>query len=92
MNYQFNDKHSVGIQYNSNNRLKDIDKGFFAAEVTANGNFYDSLMTNSKNKTRHNMPHSLNLYYNGEVGKTNIDFNADYYFTKNSTHAAVQRP
>ena len=30
------------------------------------------------------MPHSLNLYYNGEVGKTNIDFNADYYFTKNS--------
>ena len=83
MNYQFNDKHSVGIQYNSNNRLKDIDKGFFAAEVTANGNFYDNLMTNSKNKTRHNMPHSLNLYYNGEVGKTNINFNADYYFTKN---------
>ena len=82
-NYQFNDKHTMGIQYNSSIRLKDVDKGFFAAEVTANGNFYDSLMTNNKNKTRHNMPHSLNLYYNGEMGKTNIDFNADYYFTKN---------
>ena len=82
-NYQFNDKHTMGIQYNSNIRLKDVDKGFFAAKVTANGNFYDSLITNSKNKTRHNMPHSLNFYYNGEVGKTNIDFNADYYFTKN---------
>ena len=83
MNYQFNDKHSVGVQYNSNNRLRDVDKGFFAADVTANGAFYDNLITNNKNKTRHNMPHSLNLYYNGEVGKTNIDFNADYYFTKN---------
>ena len=82
-NYQFNDKHTMGIQYNSNIRLKDVDKGFFAAKVTANGNFYDSLITNSKNKTQHNMPHSLNFYYNGEVGKTNIDFNADYYFTKN---------
>ncbi len=82
-NYQFNNKHTMGIQYNSSIRLRDVDKGFFAAEVTANGNFYDSLMTNSKNKTRHNMPHSLNFYYNGEVGKTNIDFNADYYFTKN---------
>ena len=82
-NYQFNDKHSVGIQYNSSMRLKDVDKGFFAADVTANGTFYDNLMTNSKNKTRHNMPHSLNLYYNGELGKTSIDFNADYYFTKN---------
>ena len=83
MNYQFNDKHSVGVQYNSSIRLKDVDKGFFAAKVTANGNFYDSLMTHNKNKTRHNMPHSLNLYYNGQVGKTSIDFNADYYFTKN---------
>jgi hypothetical protein len=82
-NYQFNNKHTMGIQYNSSIRLRDVDKGFFAAEVTANGNFYDSLMTNCKNKTRHNMPHSLNFYYNGEVGKTNIDFNADYYFTKN---------
>ena len=82
-NYQFNDKHTMGIQYNSSIRLKDVDKGFFAAKVTANGNFYDSLMTHNKNKTRHNMPHSLNFYYNGEVGKTNIDFNADYYFTKN---------
>ena len=85
MNYQFNDKHSVGVQYNSNIRLTDDSKGFFAAEVSANGNFYDSLMTSNKEKTRHNMPHSLNLYYNGEVGKTSIDFNADYYFTK--THA-----
>ena len=82
-NYQFNDKHTMGIQYNSNIRLNDKNKGFFAANVTANGSFYDSLLTNNKEKTRHNMPHSLNLYYDGEVGKTTIDFNADYYFTKN---------
>ena len=85
-NYQFNDKHTVGMQYNSNMRLYDDNKGFFAADVTANGSFYDNLMTNNKEKTRHNMPHSLNLYYDGEVGKTNIDFNADYYFTKNRSN------
>lgn len=82
-NYQFNDKHSVGIQYNSSIRLNDSNKGFFAADVSANGSFYDSLMTSNKAKTSHNMPQSLNLYYDGEVGKTSIDFNADYYFTEN---------
>ena len=81
-NYQFNDKHSMGIQYQSSNRLKDDDRGFFAADVTANGNFYDNLETQNRERTKHNMPHSLNLYYDGEVGKTSIDFNADYYFTK----------
>ena len=85
VNYMFNDRHSAGIRYNSNIRLKDKGRGYFAADVTANGSFYDNLVNNSSEKTSHNMPHSLNIYYNGEVGKTSIDANADYYFTK--THA-----
>ena len=81
----FNDKHSMGLQYNSNMRLYDKSTGCFVADVMADGNFYDHLETNNVEETSHNMPHSLNMYYNGEVGKTSIDFNADYYFTK--THA-----
>ncbi len=84
-NYMFNDKHSMGLQYNSNMRLYDKSTGCFVADVMADGNFYDHLETNNVEETSHNMPHSLNMYYNGEVGKTSIDFNADYYFTK--THA-----
>lgn len=84
-NYMFNDKHSMGLQYNSNMRLYDKSTGCFVADVMADGNFYDHLETNNVEETSHNMPHSLNIYYNGEVGKTSIDFNADYYFTK--THA-----
>lgn len=84
-NYMFNDKHSMGLQYNSNMRLYDKSTGCFVADVLADGNFYDHLETNNVEETSHNMPHSLNMYYNGEVGKTSIDFNADYYFTK--THA-----
>lgn len=85
VNYMFNNKHSAGIRYNSNIRLKDKGNGYFAADVTANGGFYDNLVNNSVEKTSHNMPHSLNIYYNGEVDKTSIDFNADYYFTKTHT-------
>ena len=84
-NYMFNEKHSMGLQYNSNMRLYDKSTGCFVADVMADGNFYDHLETNNVEETSHNMPHSLNMYYNGEVGKTSIDFNADYYFTK--THA-----
>ncbi len=84
-NYMFNDKHSMGLQYNSNMRLYDKSTGCFVADVMADGNFYDHLETNNVEETSHNMPHSLNIYYNGEVGKTSIDFNADYYFNK--THA-----
>ena len=85
MNYQFNDKHSVGFQYTSSIRIYDKSTGRFVADVLADGNFYDHLETNNVEETSHNMPHSLNIYYNGEVGKTSIDFNADYYFNK--THA-----
>ena len=84
-NYMFNEKHSMGLQYNSNMRLYDKSTGCFVTDVMADGNFYDHLETNNVEETSHNMPHSLNMYYNGEVGKTSIDFNADYYFTK--THA-----
>ena len=84
-NYQFNDKHSVGFQYTSSIRIYDKSTGRFVADVLADGNFYDHLETNNVEETSHNMPHSLNIYYNGEVGKTSIDFNADYYFNK--THA-----
>ena len=84
-NYQFNDKHWVGFQYTSSIRIYDKSTGRFVADVLADGNFYDHLETNNVEETSHNMPHSLNIYYNGEVGKTSIDFNADYYFNK--THA-----
>lgn len=84
-NYQFNDKHSVGFQYTSSIRIYDKSTGRFVADVLADGNFYDHIETNNVEETSHNMPHSLNIYYNGEVGKTSIDFNADYYFNK--THA-----
>ncbi len=84
-NYQFNDRHWVGFQYTSSIRIYDKSTGRFVADVLADGNFYDHLETNNVEETSHNMPHSLNIYYNGEVGKTSIDFNADYYFNK--THA-----
>jgi hypothetical protein len=50
--------------------------------VTANGDFYDHLVNDIYMSTKSNMPHTLNIYYNGKVGKTSIDFNTDYVFYK----------
>ena len=52
------------------------------ADVTANGQFFDHLDNSIYESEKYNMPHTLNMYYNGQVGGTSIDFNSDYVFSK----------
>lgn len=86
-NYIFNDNHSAGFRYYTKAHFLDRTSGTFTADVIANGQFYDHLDNSLYESTRHNMPHTLNAYYDGKVGKTYIDFNTDYVFFKNrETH------
>ena len=86
-NYIFNDNHSAGFRYDTKAHFLDRTSGTFTADVIANGQFYDHLDNSLYESTKHNMPHTLNAYYNGKVGKTSIDFNTDYVFFKNrETH------
>lgn len=86
-NYIFNDNHSAGFRYDTKAYFLDRTSGTFTADVIANGQFYDHLDNSIYESTKHNMPHTLNAYYNGKVGKTSIDFNTDYVFFKNrETH------
>lgn len=86
-NYIFNDNHSAGFRYDTKAYFLDRTSGTFTADVIANGQFYDHLDNSLYESTKHNMPHTLNAYYNGKVGKTSIDFNTDYVFFKNrETH------
>ena len=76
LNYQFNEKHSMGIRY-------DIDKNFNTytdwrtnTKIYSDGKLFEinkSRMTGEDPYTKH----SLNYYYNGQIGDWNIDFNAD---------------
>ena len=83
VNYVFNDNHSLGMRYDTKWYFKNRDWGDMTADVTANGKFYDHLDNTVEHTTKSNMPHTLNAYYNGRVGKTGIDVNIDYMFYKN---------
>ena len=85
VNYTFDDQHSMGFRYETRGWLKQKQTGSFIADVTADGGFYDHLDNELKQEITSNMPHTLNVYYNGRVGKTSIDFNTDYIFHKDRT-------
>ena len=81
-NYIFNDNHSMGFRYDTKAYFLDRTHGTFTADVTANGQFYDHLDNDIYETSKYNMPHTLNVYYSGQVGGTSIDFNSDYVFHK----------
>ena len=82
VNYIFNDQHSMGFRYDTKAYFLQRTRGTFIADVMANGDYYDHLENGVYMSTKSNMPHTLNAYYNGRVGKTAIDFNTDYVFHK----------
>ena len=82
VNYIFNDNHSMGFRYDTKAFFLNRTRGTFTAVVMANGEFYDHLDNKIHMSSKFNMPHTLNAYYNGKVGKTSIDFNTDYVFHK----------
>ena len=82
VNYIFNDNHSMGFRYDTKAFFLNRSRGTFTADVMANGEFYDHLENDMHMSSKFNMPHTLNAYYNGKVGKTSIDFNTDYVFHK----------
>lgn len=83
VNYIFNDNHSAGFKYDTKAYFLNRTRGTFTADVMADGDFYDHLENGIYMSTKSNMPHTLNVYYNGKLGSTSIDFNTDYVFYKN---------
>ena len=80
--YMFNDKHSIGAYYqNSWNRHHTT--GTIPSEVWQNGILLDRYNSDVDNKSTALPRHYANIYYNGQVGKLSIDFNANYLWYKN---------
>lgn len=80
-NYQFNENHSVGARYNFDRTPKekyDIQPMYSV--------IYQDNVLYEENTSRgwQNSPvtsHTLNVYYNGQVGNWNIDFNGDGFWS-----------
>ena len=76
-NYQFNDNHSIGARYRPYIDLKSQSYGDVSTEAFINGKLDDNTNTITENDADKKASHQANMYYNGIVGRLNIDFNAD---------------
>ena len=80
--YMFNDKHNIGAYY-QNSWNRHTLKGAIPSEVWQDGALLDKYDSDVNNRSVALPRHYANLYYNGIVGKFNVDFNADYIWYKN---------
>ena len=80
-----NNKHSIGAFYQSE-FAKNENKSVLESEVFENDAFYDSWKTDADNLSKNTPRQAANIYYNGQTGKLNIDFNADYIWNKGVQH------
>ena len=76
LNYQFNENHSWGMRYNFDRFPKHHDEINMQTNVAQDNVPYEK--SSSIGWQNHvSSGHTLNTYYNGQVGDWHIDFNAD---------------
>ena len=76
LNYQFNDRHSIGARYDYDRTPKSLWDIDMRTQVLQDGVPYED-NTSQGWQSLPSTSHSLNVYYNGQLGNWNIDFNAD---------------
>ena len=79
--YMINDRHSLGAYYQNCWNRHHTD-GTIPSEIWQDGSLLDRYNSDVHNKSIALPRHYANLYYNGIVGKLNINFNADYLWYK----------
>ena len=85
LNYQFNENHSVGARYDYDRTPKDkLNFNPMQSDVFQDDALYEQNTTNGWQKNP-STSHTLNIYYNGQAGDWNIDFNADGLWSYSKT-------
>ncbi|MBD5328892.1 MAG: outer membrane beta-barrel protein [Bacteroides sp.] len=79
--YMINDRHSIGAYYQNSWNRHNTD-GTIPSEIWQDGSLLDIYNSDVHNQSTAVPRHYANIYYNGVVGKLNIDFNADYIWYK----------
>lgn len=89
LSYALNNENSVGARYTATFAPYDINYGTFDNTIiTTPGDrpYYDHSLTTQRESQDNRPTHQLNVYYNGKLGKTAIDFNADYMHSQYTSH------
>ncbi len=85
INYEISPKHYVGMKYTISAAPKTTSYSNTTSTVLANGEFFDKWTSSGNSVDLAQPSHRLNAYYNGTVGKLNIDFNTDFYTAQKSS-------
>ena len=86
LNWQINENHSIGLRYRPDYLISSKSGNHVLADVTLDGIIDDVNETNAEGYADPKVDHQMNFYYNGTVGKLNIDFNADVLGGKYTEH------
>lgn len=79
-NYEISEQQSFGMKYEANNLIgNNYSHSWGETDVLQNDILKENLSVESFSKSKPHWSHSVNAYYNGNFGKWNINFNADYY-------------
>lgn len=81
MNYAFNTKHSAGMRYTLTLTPRSRKYSTLYSDIMADGTFFDRLDNNACTYGKNRPAHAINVYYTGQIGKAEIDFNGDYMST-----------
>lgn len=89
VNYEISPKHYAGVKYTVYGVPRSENSSTINSTVHANGVLYDQWIS-VENEKKHSTPsHRINTYYNGSFGDLNVDFNADFFTSDNSSISSV---
>ena len=89
-NYDFNDRHSVGMRYDVSKTLREPSDAIFDSEVQVDGVPYDVLNSVYSSEIEARPTHQLNAYYAGQLGKGQLEWDADYYASHTTDNSLTQ--
>lgn len=88
MNYEINKEHSIGLKYTIDKRPGN-SKTDNDNKVIFNGEPEKTIHYSTDESFPFGINHQTNAYYNGRIGKLQIDYNFDYVFKKNSQNQHI---
>lgn len=80
--YDINDDQSIGASYDLFSQGYYKQKVRYQSDVIANEEFYDEISTQQQTCYKYDPIHQFNVYYNGKIGNTTLEFNTDFLFKK----------
>ena len=89
-NYQFGNRHSIGMRYNLQTSLQNNGTYKMESNVWSGGNLLGLVSSQSDNKTEAEPKHEINAYYKGIIGKVSAELDMDYIHDSSDGYSDVK--